>query len=119
MTDMEKRRLECRKRELLTELSDCRLIIRGTAFERYSVCSRPNCKCHTGEKHGPRHYVSVTGNGRQRQHYVPNSQVETVYRGVRQYHRVLSMIDEITTINLRLMKERTLNNTNEEDAANV
>jgi len=109
MTERNIGKLVARRRQLLAELGECRLIIRGTAFARYAVCSRPACPCHRGEKHGPRHYVAVTRVRRQSQHYVPVSQVKTVYAGVAQFHRVMAIISEITDLNLQLMQARALN----------
>ena len=94
---------------LLEELSSLALLIRGTFFHRYSTCSRPSCACHRGERHGPRYYVAVTSENAQRQHYVPQSQIEDVGKGVEQYHRLLHIIDRLTVINLTLMKGRCLN----------
>jgi hypothetical protein len=111
--------LKERRKELLTELTRCRLMVRGTAFERYSTCSRPTCKCHAGDRHGPRHYVAVSRDGRQRQHYVPVSQRDVLREGVGQFHKVMSIIDEITTINLRLMKKRRLGEPNGKESDNV
>ncbi len=102
MTEKQVQKLEVRKRGLLAELGGNWLLLRGTAFERYSACARPNCKCHKGERHGPRNYVAVTQNRRQRQHYVPVSQVEAARAGVGQFHRAMEIIDEITQITLTL-----------------
>jgi hypothetical protein len=104
LSDSEARRLLRRRRQLLDELARLEQVIRGSAFERYSVCSRPQCRCHRGQKHGPRHYVAVTEAKRQRQHYIPKKQIEAVQEGVRQYHRFLTVLDTITAINLTLMK---------------
>lgn len=81
-------------------------MLHGSWVERYSVCSRPNCKCHQGERHGPRYYLVINENGRQRQKYIPNAQVEAAREGVAQYKRVLVLVDRITQINMELIKER-------------
>jgi hypothetical protein len=104
LPDSEERQLRRRRQELLAELARLELAIRGCAFERYSVCSRPGCRCHRGEKHGPRCYVVVTAGKRQRQHYVPQAQVEAVQEGVRQSHRFLALLDALTAVNLALMR---------------
>ena len=119
MTEKQVQKLEGRKRGLLAELGGSWLLLRGTAFERYSVCARPACKCRKGERHGPRNYVAVTHNRRQRQHYVPVTQVEAARAGVGQFHRAMEIIDEITQINLRLMKDRALTAVDKEDDDNA
>ncbi|WP_367362549.1 DUF6788 family protein [Mesotoga sp.] len=99
-------KLLARRAILLKELSTLSHLIHGSWFERYSTCSRPNCSCHTGNRHGPRHYLVVQEEGRQRQKYVPKSQVSAALKGIEQYHRLQEIVEEITQINLALMKER-------------
>ena len=91
---------------LLEELETLSQMLHGSWVERYSVCSIKNCKCHKGERHGPRHYLVINKNGRQRQKYVPNSQVEFGRQGVMEYHKAIDIIDRITSINLKLIKEK-------------
>jgi len=96
--------LRQKRQKLLKELSSLSLLIRGSYFERFSTCSRPDCACHKGNLHGPRSYVSVTQGKKQKQHYVPKQQVLTVQKGVQQYHRFWEILDRITKINLELMR---------------
>ena len=94
-----------REREkLLKELSDLRLLVRGTYLERFSTCSRPNCACHQGKRHGPRSYAVVTREKKQRQVYIRRDQTEAVRRGIAQHHRLLEIVDRVTAINLELMR---------------
>jgi hypothetical protein len=92
------------RRELTKELTSLSFVIRGSYFERFSTCSRPNCACHEGKRHGPRAYVSVVRGRSQKQHYVPKDQVDTVREGIRQYQRLLEIVDRVTAINLELMR---------------
>ena len=100
-----RRRLIDERTELLNELGQLSQMLHGSWVERYSVCARPNCKCHKGQRHGPRHYLVVNEDGRQRQKYVPNAKVETAQSGLAQYRRLKEIVDRITHINLALMKE--------------
>lgn len=95
---------------LLRELGTLSHVLHGSWVERYSICSRPGCKCHEGERHGPRRYLVVNESGRQRQKYVPNSQVRTAFEGLSQHRRLLEIVDRITHINLLLMKEKAREN---------
>ncbi len=90
---------------LLGEMGTLSRMLHGSWVERFSVCSRPGCRCHSGDRHGPRHYLVVREDGRQRQKYIPNSQVPAAQAGLAEYRRVLEIIDRITHINLKLMKE--------------
>lgn len=99
------RKLTSERKGLLEELSTLSLLMHGSYFERYSTCSRPNCSCHKGNRHGPRAYISQQRReSSPRQHYVPKAQVDAVREGVSQYHRMLEIADRITAINLELMR---------------
>jgi len=102
------RALRRRRGKLLEELAGLVSMIGGSFFQRFSTCSRPTCGCHTGKRHGPRGYVSVTRDAVQRQHYVPKGQVEAVRKGIRQYRRLLTIVERITAINLQLVREGAL-----------
>ena len=96
------------RQKLLQELSSLSLVIRGSFFQRFSTCSRPNCSCHTGKGHGPRAYVAVTQEKAQKQHYIPKRQINAVRKGIQQYHRLLEIVFRITVINLELMRLKAL-----------
>ena len=98
-----------RERErLLRELPTLSCLLRGSLFRRFSTCSRPSCPCRKGARHGPRYLLAVTAKKRQKQHYVPKSQIRAVRRGVRQYHRLLQILDRLTAIHLILMRKGCL-----------
>ena len=91
--------------KLLVELGTLSRLLHGSWVERYSVCSRADCPCRRGERHGPRHYLVVNEAGRQRQKYVANSQVKAALEGLAQHRRLRQIVDRITQLNLNLMKE--------------
>jgi hypothetical protein len=41
-------------------------------------CGKPNCRCATGEGHGPYHFLLWRQSGKQRRRYVRQSEVEAV-----------------------------------------
>ncbi|KXB05542.1 hypothetical protein AKJ51_04965 [candidate division MSBL1 archaeon SCGC-AAA382A20] len=106
MSNTNIKKLKKERSELLQELSTLSDMLHGSWVERYSVCSNPNCKCHRGEKHGPRRYVVVNKDRKQRQKYIPNSQVKAARQGVDQYKRLQEIADRITSINIKLIRER-------------
>jgi len=110
MQAKDKKKLQEEVTELLAELSRLRKVLHGSWVVRYSTCSNRNCRCHRGEKHGPRHYLVVNENGKQWQKYVPNSQIDAVLAGIEEYKHALSLLDRISEINIQLMKDRALNN---------
>ena len=96
--------LKTKRDELLNELSTLTQILHGSWVERYSVCSRENCKCKRGQKHGPRRYLVINEKGKQKQKYIPNLQVDAVKEGIQEYKRMQEIIMEITQINLKLIR---------------
>jgi hypothetical protein len=105
MSNKTVKELRKERAELLAELATLSRLLHGSWVERYSVCSRPDCKCRRGERHGPRHYLVVNETGRQSQKYVANSQVEAAMEGLAQHRRLQEIVDRITQLNLALMKE--------------
>lgn len=104
LTKVQGHRLVRERKRLLDEVAELPLALRASIFERFSTCSRAECACHQGKRHGPRTYLAVTKDNRQRQHYVPKDQCEAARKGVRQYHRLQEIINRVTDINLQLMK---------------
>lgn len=96
--------LEQRK-QLAEELAQHAGVLHGTWVERYTVCTRKNCACHRGEKHGPRYHLAVMENGKQRQHYIRLTQKEQATKGLEHNRIIEEILQEITRINLELMKE--------------
>jgi len=105
MSNKTVKKLQGERDSLVTELSTMKSILHGSWVERFSVCSRPGCRCHSGERHGPRHYLVIHEDGRQRQKYIPKSQVLAAQSGLVAYHRLRDIVNRITQINLALMKE--------------
>lgn len=106
MSNQDVEKLFAERKRLLDEMGCLAHILHGSWVERYSTCSRPNCKCQGGEKHGPRYYLVVNEDGRQRQKYIPKSQVSAAREGVEEHHRMREIAKRITEINLKLIKER-------------
>ena len=98
------------RKELLNEIAQLTGLIHGTWVERYSTCSRPDCPYHKDQKkrHGPRAYVVINEQGKQRQKYVPNSQKAAVSKGIEQYKRLLAIAERISQINILMMRAQTL-----------
>ncbi len=93
-----------RRGKLLAHLATLLLLLEGSYLERWSTCTRPHCACHRGRKHGPRSYVVLYRDRRQRQVYVPQSQRRAVRQGLAQYDRLRTLVQAITDVNLALMR---------------
>ena len=106
------RKLIEERKQLLEELSTLDHMLYGSWLERYSTCSRKNCKCHQGDLHGPRYYLVVNERGHQKQKYIAVGQKEAALAGVVQGKRMLEIVEAITQINLQLIKEGAFNDGN-------
>lgn len=102
------RKLIAKRLRLLQKLAALSLVTHGSYLERFSTCTRKNCACHQGKKHGPRAYVVIYRDGRQRQVYVPRDQLRAIRKGVRQHEQARDLLRRITDINLELMRDGLL-----------
>jgi hypothetical protein len=84
------------------------LLMRGSYLERFSTCVRPQCECHRGKKHGPRAYLVLSRDSKQRQTYVPQAQQDAVRRGLDQYGKLEVLVQAVTDINVQLMRAGVL-----------
>jgi hypothetical protein len=58
-----------------------------------------------GDKHGPAYYLTVSHpKGRTRQAYVAKDPKKTAEAWIRNYHRVWDALEEISRINLELLR---------------
>lgn len=89
---------------LLRELGGLSEVLHGSWVERYSTCTRAGCACHRGKRHGPRHYLVVNTEGRQRQRYVPARLAGAVHRGLAQHRRLLEIVRRLTELNLTILR---------------
>ena len=99
-----KQKLLNKRKILLERLAQLSLLIHGSYMERFSSCVRKNCVCRQGNKHGPRSYIVLYDQKRQRQVYVPQSQRQAIRRGIRQHEKLLAAVKEITAVNIQLMR---------------
>lgn len=100
-----------RRARLLRKLPDLREILRGSLVERYRRCGRASCRCaRKGDPgHGPAWYLMVTvGPGKTAQVYVPQQHREQVEEWIENFRVTRETLEEISTVNRRLLKEGKL-----------
>lgn len=105
MSTEQLRILLAERERLMLEAASLSRLMHGSFVERHSVCSQPGCKCRRGERHGPRRYLVVNEDGRQRQKYVPNECVDAVLEGLAQDRRLREIVARLTLLNLAIVKE--------------
>jgi hypothetical protein len=99
------RRLAGRRRKLVEQLTELGPVLRASLIERFTQCGKAGCKCMQGEKHGPAYYLTVSyAKGKTRQVYVPKDLRPLAETWVRNYHQALTVLEEISSINLELIR---------------
>lgn len=107
MADRSTRQLASRRRTLVAQLAALGPVLRASLLERYTQCGKPGCKCMRGEKHGPAYYLTVSyAQGKTRQVYVPKDLQPLAARWVQNYHQAITVLEEISTINLELIRRK-------------
>ena len=97
--------LRKRREGLVKTLPALGEILRGSLMERFLTCGNPNCKCATGERHGPVWYLSVTLDQSHRTgHTVLAGQVERVRQWIENYHQAKQRLEKISDINRELLR---------------
>ena len=111
MASLKASQLTLRRRKLVHQLCELGPVLRASLIQRFTQCGKPGCKCMQGEKHGPAYYLTVSyAKGRTRQIYVPKELQPLAEQWVRNYHQAMTVLEEISGINLELirLKEATL-----------
>ena len=100
-------RLAGRRRKLVEQLNRLGPVLRASLIERFTQCGKAGCKCMQGEKHGPAYYLTVSyAKGKTRQVYVPKDLRSLAERWVHNYHQALTVLEEISSINLELIRRK-------------
>ena len=98
-------RLAVRRRALVGELAELGPILRASLIERFTQCGKGGCKCMRGEKHGPSFYLTVSyAKGKTQQVYVSKDLKPVAEMWVRNYHQAMTVLEEISSINLELIR---------------
>ena len=98
--------LRRRKAALLRQAALPPNLLRASFVERFTTCGKPNCVCARGAKHGPFYYLTVNlGVGHIRKVLLKTpAQQQTVQRGVAGYQTHWERLEELSQINLELLR---------------
>lgn len=100
--------LLARRRRLAARLSEPERTLRGVLLREGRRCSSAGCRCRRGELHGPYTYLAVYVEGRSRTLYVPQALTEITESHLRVTERNDALLQEISLINLELLRRRAL-----------
>ena len=98
------RALRARRTRLSRALPDPGGFVAGSLVEQHRKCGKEGCRCTRGELHGPYVYLSVAG----RLVYVPAGLAEVVRDRLEISARLQGLLEEISAINLELLRRREL-----------
>lgn len=105
MASPQAQRLAERRQKLVARLGGTGPVLRASLIQRYTQCGKSGCKCMRGRKHGPAYYLTVTyAQGRTRQVYVPKDLRPLAEQWVRNYRQAVTTLEQISSINLQLIR---------------
>jgi hypothetical protein len=78
-------KLSKQRQAFLQQLINTDEMIVGSFFEVFKTCSKPNCCCQRGEKHGPFGAISFSSAGKIHHKVVRENDKRTVEKGVSAY----------------------------------
>lgn len=93
------------KKALLKELSGLGNLIRGSLVRGTRKCGKKTCACANGGAGHPFNYLSIsTTHSRNRLVYVSKANLAVVRKGVAAYRRAWEILEELSTLNLSMLK---------------
>lgn len=109
LAELSVRQLKARRRRLARGLPDLEAVLHGSVVSQGRRCGKEGCRCARGKLHGPYVYLSL-GRGRadSRLVYVPSSLAAEVQRRVGLTDAAEAALEEISSINLELLRRREL-----------
>jgi len=98
--------LRKRKAALLQQLAVPPDLVRASFVQRFTTCGKSNCACAAGQKHGPFYYlIANLGPGHILKSLLKTlAQRETVQAGVTGYQAHWDRLEELSQINLELLR---------------
>lgn len=103
-----KRALLLRRQRLIRKLPPLSEVIRGSLIERRLQCGKSSCRCAEGEGHHVWYLTVTFAGGRTEQVTVPERWLSTVRRWLRNYERWWEILEKVSAINRKLLRQRWL-----------
>ena len=97
------RKTEKHREQLVGEISDKSLLLKGSLNKVYRKCGNPNCRCARGERHGPFYLLTWSEGGKTRSRHVPREKAAQVKEMIANYRDAKRLLDELSRANLELI----------------
>jgi hypothetical protein len=103
MKNREQAILMKKRSHLTNEVLNIKGFIRGTLVKTKKKCGRKSCRCEQGQLH-PHVYISTSRNKKNQIIYIKPDEMETAQQHIDNYRKLLGILDEISQINVALLK---------------
>lgn len=104
MQEKNVKKLKKQREIILTKIRNMDNFCRGTVVLLKQKCTNKTCsKCISGEKH-PQYYLTRSKNSKSSLTFVGNKNEETVRTWTNNYKQLKEYIEELTDINIQLLK---------------
>jgi hypothetical protein len=101
--------LRARRRRLSRALGNPEAVLFGSLLTQGRRCGKEGCRCATGELHGPYVYIALRKpRGSSGLLYVPAELADAVRKRVELTAQMQAVLEEISEINLELLRRRKL-----------
>ena len=107
---MDKKKIEKLKRRRKTlekKMGALGPLMRGSVVELAMRCGNPNCRCARGERH-KKHHFSMSKKGKTKMIYLGKTREPTARQYSENYKTLLEIVEEMTMINMELLKAGVL-----------
>lgn len=92
-----------RRNQLIENIGQLKGAIRGTLVKTQKKCGRKTCSCEQGQLH-PHMYISIHRKPQNKVVYIRPREIEDTQKGIQACRQVLDILDEISLINMELIK---------------
>lgn len=103
MDKQKMQKLKRRRKTLEKTLAGLGPLMRGSVVELATTCGNPNCRCARGDKH-KKLYYSMSRKGKTTLVYLGKGRATLARQYSDNYKRLLAIVDEMTTINIQLLR---------------
>jgi hypothetical protein len=105
MNETDQLKLIERRNQLVEKIGKLKGAIRGTLVKTKKKCGKKTCQCEQGQLH-PHMYVSIHRKPRNKVVYIRSREIEDTQIGIQAYRQVLHILDELSLINIELIKSQ-------------
>jgi len=105
--------LRQKRKQLFEKINGNPFFIHGSLIKTKKKCGRKMCRCENGDDLHPHSYLSTTHQRKVTTAYIKPSEMQDVAQGIKNYGELMLLIDEISRVNLALLKQGKKNGSKE------